>query len=1012
MSRFRRTGLATATAVVASLGLTAIPTAAAETVTITPNPWYASEPFEGWGTSLVWFANATGAYPEELREELYQTVFGEDGLRLNIARYNIGGGNASDVEDYLRPGGAVEGWWAPDAEGTELYDGVSTTYADRDALLAAWDPENPDHYNWDADATQRWWLDRLAADDQITHWEAFANSAPYFMTESGYVSGGFDANAEQLQPEADEAFVAYLTEVTEYLEEAHGITFDTLDPFNEPNTNYWGTQLTGGVPTGGRQEGMHVGPQRQTEVVDALYDRLAQDGTTTEAVIAAMDETNPGRFVTNWAAYSDEQRAKVEQMNVHTYGTSQRQEVRDLAKQADTSLWMSEIEGSWVTGWNPLPMENGLGLASRINDDLRELEPNAWVLWQPVEDLYNMEQPAPRGENLNWGSMFIDFDCRPYTEDGQEVWKSERRVADAGGDSSQAPECGVTVNSKYNALRNYTHFITPGDLLIPTDSTDTTAAVAEDGESVTLVHSNPAATEESVTLDLSNFGRIDGDATVTAYVTTQAPSVEDPTGNSLVAQDSVAVVGTTATVTVPAKSVTTLVVDGVGGVADGAAALQDGGAYQFVGVQSGHALSAGESGLTIQDAGAQGAAAASQVWTAQELDRSGADQPATKAFALQDSRGRYLATDGTSISYTTEAEVTSASTWFLTTTNGTTWSLVNEANARSLDVNGQSTATGASVGTYPSNGGGNQTWSIRDLTPQAVTLAVRTNPGVAPTLPATVAPEYAWGTGTEVPVTWESVEGEDWAPGLVEVAGTATDAYGSAFEVTLTVEVGELTATDPVSITVPRGISAEAVLASLPSTVPARAGASSLTFEAPVTWQSEDLADSDLASNGVVHLTGSAQTDGTTLPAQLAVIVTDPGTANIAPEAGTTATATSTENGYPVDRTRNGDRTDKGWSNWVANNKPTQDTLTYTFEETRIAGVDVYYYADGSTTSWAETMQVEYRTPQGEWVSAPGYEEAQAVENPAIGAPVVQSSWDPSPPPVSGSSWMPTRTPT
>ena len=54
-----------------------------------------------------------------------------------------------------------------------------------------WDPENPDHWDADADATQRWWVDRIKKD--ITHWETFSNSPPWFMTESGYVSGNFDA---------------------------------------------------------------------------------------------------------------------------------------------------------------------------------------------------------------------------------------------------------------------------------------------------------------------------------------------------------------------------------------------------------------------------------------------------------------------------------------------------------------------------------------------------------------------------------------------------------------------------------------------------------------------------------------------------------------------------------------------------------------------------------------------------------------------------------------------------
>jgi hypothetical protein len=117
---FRRCAAMAAGAATAAAGLALAPgltanavETAATAVTITPNPASRGEAFEGWGTSLVWFANATGGYPDEIREELYQKVFGENGLNLNIARYNVGGGNASDVADYLNDGSAVEGWWNP-----------------------------------------------------------------------------------------------------------------------------------------------------------------------------------------------------------------------------------------------------------------------------------------------------------------------------------------------------------------------------------------------------------------------------------------------------------------------------------------------------------------------------------------------------------------------------------------------------------------------------------------------------------------------------------------------------------------------------------------------------------------------------------------------------------------------------------------------------------------------------------------------------------------------------------
>ena len=36
-------------------------------------------------------------YGKQLREQFYQSIFGDEGLDLNMARYNVGGGNASDV---------------------------------------------------------------------------------------------------------------------------------------------------------------------------------------------------------------------------------------------------------------------------------------------------------------------------------------------------------------------------------------------------------------------------------------------------------------------------------------------------------------------------------------------------------------------------------------------------------------------------------------------------------------------------------------------------------------------------------------------------------------------------------------------------------------------------------------------------------------------------------------------------------------------------------------------------
>ncbi|WP_201435753.1 hypothetical protein [Saccharothrix sp. 6-C] len=265
-----------------------------------------SEPDEGWGTSLVWFANATGGYPDAIRDRLADLLHGDDGLRLDIARYNIGGGNAPDVHgDYRKPGATTEGFRrAP--EGTTRED------------LGWWDPDDPAHRDLSADANQRWWVDRIKG--EVTRWDAFSNSPPWFQTVSGYVSGGFDASADQIRADRVDDFATYLV-----------------------------TQLgPDGHPTGGRQS-----------VVLAL--REAMDASALDARPSAMDETSPTLVRTDWNAYDPEGRAAVDQLTAHTCGTGHRTSARDIAKGADKPLRMSEVGGTPGAGQSFTGMEPGLG---------------------------------------------------------------------------------------------------------------------------------------------------------------------------------------------------------------------------------------------------------------------------------------------------------------------------------------------------------------------------------------------------------------------------------------------------------------------------------------------------------------------------------------------------------------------------------------------------------------------------------------------------------------------------
>lgn len=62
--------------------------------------------FEGWGTSLAWWANDLGLWKDQAKvSEVMDLVFDpEKGLGLNIVRYNIGGEENPEMKA-LRPAG-------------------------------------------------------------------------------------------------------------------------------------------------------------------------------------------------------------------------------------------------------------------------------------------------------------------------------------------------------------------------------------------------------------------------------------------------------------------------------------------------------------------------------------------------------------------------------------------------------------------------------------------------------------------------------------------------------------------------------------------------------------------------------------------------------------------------------------------------------------------------------------------------------------------------------------------
>ncbi|WP_404961647.1 glycoside hydrolase [Streptomyces sp. 147326] len=653
--RRMRTALATSLAAVAALlvGGAASPPAAAgpvppAAVPVRLDPGYQQAPFEGWGTALAWFANVTDGWPDAQRNRLADALYGAEGLGLTIARYNIGGGDSPETEPYMRPGAAVPGHW--NRPGPETPDG--------------WDPDDPDHWDPYADGNQRWWLKAAKARGADT-FEAFSNSPPYFMTHSGLVSGAVDPTHDNLRPDQYERFAAYLAGALQRVQNSTGVTLASVSPVNEPGTAYW--------RAGGRQEGSHWAPGSQARMITALRAELDRSGLRTP--IAAMDETDPDMFRANWDGYGSTVRSAIGRLNTHTYGTNGRSGARDIAKGAHTPLWMSEVDLGGTAPQSFTDMGPALDLSERITDDLTQLEPRAWVLWQAVEDYENM---TPAHENSNWGLIQTDF-----------------TPAHAGTEP-------LRKNKKYWAMAQYSRFIRPGSRVIGTDDDHTLAAVRPGGQGAVVVHTNPTGSARTITLDLTGFRSV-SPAPVQRYTTDATRNVHR--------EADVSTTGKRLTVTLAPHSVTTLVVPGASGV-DPEKAAPAAGPRLLVNDHSGLALtaaSAGEGSALVQHP--PNRPDSTQQWT---LTRSApGDWSSTASYRVTNAgNGQALAVADGELTLL-PPEPSAQQQWMLSASGDGHHTLVNSATGTLLDVTGASTADGAPVGTYRPNTGRNQSWTLR-----------------------------------------------------------------------------------------------------------------------------------------------------------------------------------------------------------------------------------------------------------------------------------------------------------
>ncbi len=421
---------------------------------ITTNNGY----WEGWGTSLCWWANRIGYNPTLTKKSAELFFDSKKGLGLNIMRYNIGGGDDPTHNHITRTDSDVPGW--------QYYNAETGEY----------------EYDYDADFRQLNVLKAASkAAGQDAYIEVFSNSPPYFMTVSGCSTGNFKSDEDNIRADAYDDFAEYLAHVTHYMMKKLKLDVKSISPMNEPNTNYW-------PAFNYKQEGCHIDAgESQSKLLIETKKALTRYGID-NIILTASDETNPGKQIEEIKLMTPQARAAINRISAHTYGVNGIRELGQLAKEENINLWMSEVDGNGTAGTNAGEMSAALWLANKIINDITAMEPSAWVLWQGIDT--HVSKDGYKGR----------VDKGPLQTMGG-YWGT----AYANHDTDE-----VILTQKYYAFGQFTRYIRPGSSLIICNNglnrgCNAMAAIDSKGKQITVVCTNTTANNQNMNIDLSDF---------------------------------------------------------------------------------------------------------------------------------------------------------------------------------------------------------------------------------------------------------------------------------------------------------------------------------------------------------------------------------------------------------------------------------------------------------------------------------------------------------------------------
>lgn len=342
---------------------------------------------EHFGASDCWSMQHVGRWNERVQQQVADWLFSTEndssgkpkGIGLSLWRFNVGAGSAEQGEE-----SQIGSPWTRS-------EGFMTDKGD---------------YDWNKLKGQRRFL-KLAKERGVPHFLAFLNSPPVRFTQNGLATNTGRGGTLNLKEEHYLDFARYMADVVQGVERHDGIHFDYICPFNEPD-GHWNW-------TGPKQEGTPATKQEMARVVRLLDAELTRRNIDTDILVSESSDyrcmfathmTDASRGYQIQSFFSNDStetclrglRHVKPLMVGHSYWTNTplqtlrdiRKELRDTLDKYRVDFWQTETcimgndEEIGGGGGYDFTMKTALYVARIIHHDIVYAGAKSWQWWRAV----------------------------------------------------------------------------------------------------------------------------------------------------------------------------------------------------------------------------------------------------------------------------------------------------------------------------------------------------------------------------------------------------------------------------------------------------------------------------------------------------------------------------------------------------------------------------------------------------------------------------------------------------